>query len=92
MIKKHKKLFNIAFLLAFLFVTLLINFSHCEKKVHSSPFCPACHFQNSTLATNQINFCQLPPLFILETLDSYESFQYKHIFFIHPTSRSPPLV
>lgn len=92
MIKKHEKLFNVAFLFAFLFVILLINFSHCEKKVHSSPFCPACHFQNSTLATHHISFYQLPPLFILETLNSLESLQYKHIFFIHPTSRSPPLI
>ena len=81
-----------AFLLIFLLINLFINFSHCEKKVRSSYFCPACHFQNSTLATSQINFFHLPPLFTLETLNSFESFQYKHIFFIRPTSRSPPLV
>lgn len=92
MIKKYEKLFNVAFLLIFLFVTLLINFSHCEKKVRSSHSCPACHFQNSTLATSHINFYQLPPLFTVETLKSFESFQYKHLFFIHPTSRSPPLI
>jgi hypothetical protein len=81
-----------AFLLIFLFVNLFINFFHCEKNVRSSHFCPACHFQNSTVATSQINFFLLPPPFTLETLKSFESFQYKHIFFIHPTSRSPPLI
>jgi len=92
MIKKYEKLFNVAFLLAFLFVSLLVNFSHCEKKVHSSYFCPACHFQSSALATGQINFFMLPPLSTLGTLNSFEPFQYKHIFFIHPNSRSPPLI
>jgi len=81
-----------AFLVIFLFVSLFINFFHCEKKVRSSHFCPACQFQNSTLATNQINFFQLPQLALLEILKSFESFQYNQIYFVPPASRSPPLV
>lgn len=81
-----------AFLLVFLLVNLFINFIHCEKKVRSSHFCPACQFQNSTLATNQINFFQLPQLALLDMLKSFESFPYNQIYFVHPASRSPPLV
>jgi hypothetical protein len=81
-----------AFLLVFLLANLFINFIHCEKKVRSDHFCPACQFQNSTLATNQINFFQLPQLALLEILKSFESFPYIQIFFIHPSSRSPPLI
>jgi len=92
MVKKYKKLFNIAFLLVFLLVNLFINFFHCEKNVRSDHYCPACQFQNSTLATNQINFFHLPQLALLEILKSFESFQYNQIFFVHPASRSPPLV
>lgn len=92
MIKKYKKPFNMAFLLVFLLVNLFINFIHCEKKVRSSHFCPACQFQNSTLATNQINSFQLPQLALLEILKSFESFQYNQIYFVHPASRSPPFV
>jgi len=92
MIKKHKSLFHLIFLSTFLSLTLFINFFHTEKNVRSSDFCPACHFQNSTLTTTQINFFHLPQLSLLEILKTFESFNYKEIYFIEPTSRSPPQI
>lgn len=92
MIRKHKKPLNLAFLFTFLFLTLFINFFHTEKNILRNDNCPACHFQNSTLTTSQINFFQLPQLFLLETRITFYSFNYKQIFFINPTSRSPPQI
>ncbi len=92
MIKKYKKLFCLKFLLTFLFLILSINFFHTEKNIQPNHFCPACHFQDSTLATDQINFFHLPQLCLLEILKKFESFYYWQVFFIDSTSRSPPQI
>ncbi len=92
MVKRHKKLLCLKSLLIFLFLTLFINFFHTEKTVQPNHFCPACHFLNSTLATNQINFFHLPQLYLLEILKKIESFNYWQVFFIDSTSRSPPQI
>jgi hypothetical protein len=87
---KQRKLFNLAFLFIFFILTLSINFFHCEKNSEENKFCPACHFQNSTLTTTQINFFHLPQLSLLEIRIIFDSFNYKQTFFVNPTSRSPP--
>jgi len=89
---KKIKLLNLLFLLIFLFATLFINFFHTDKTVLSKDDCPACNFLHSTLATSQINFFQLPQLYLLETLKTFYSFSYQKIFSLIPTSRSPPQV
>jgi len=89
---KKIKLLNLLFLLIFLFATLFINFFHTDKTVLSKDDCPACNFLHSTLATSQINFFQLPQLYLLETLKTFYSFSYQKIFSLIPTSRSPPQI
>lgn len=92
MVKGHKKYFNLAFLLTFLFIILFINFFHSENTLARNDNCPACHFQNSSLTTSQINFFHLPPPSVLGIFKSFESFSYTYIFIIDPSSRSPPQV
>ena len=92
MSKAQKKYSNIIFLFAFLAVTLFINFFHTEHAVQTNNTCPACHFQNSTLTTSQINFFHLPQLSLLETLKTFETFNQDQLFFITPASRSPPQI
>jgi hypothetical protein len=90
--KKYRTLYNLIFLFFFLSVTLCINFFHTESSIHPNHNCPACQFQNSTLATSQINFFHLPQLTLLEMLKTFEAFHYKSLCFVNPTSRSPPQV
>lgn len=88
--RKLHPIFNLAFLALFFIITLSINFFHTEDSLQSNHNCPACQFQNSTFATSQINFFHLPQLVLLEALKTLENFHYSHLFFINPTSRSPP--
>jgi low temperature requirement protein LtrA len=88
--RKLRTISNIIFLSLFLSITLFINFFHTENTIQPNHNCPACQFQNSTLATNQINFFHLPQLVLLETLKTFEIFHYSNLCFINPTSRSPP--
>jgi len=92
MLNNSKKLLNLAFLIIFLSLIVFINFLHTEKTLTCNNFCPACHFLNSTFATSQINFFHLPPLYLLETIQAFESFHYKQISIINPLSRSPPQI
>lgn len=92
MTKKYKKRANVIFLFLFLGVILFINFFHTEKDIQNNKDCPACHFQNSTLTTSQINFFHLPQLYLLETIKTFDSFNYEELFYIEPASRSPPII
>ena len=92
MLQKHRIGFNIGFLLAFDFLTLFINFLHQDAGLQGGNSCPACHFQNSTLTTTQINFFISPQLTLLDTLRTCESLQTDQVVLISPSSRSPPLV
>lgn len=90
MTRKYRKYFNIAFLLIFLGLTLSINYIHTEDTLQRSDSCPACHFQNSTMATAQIDFFHLPQLSVLEIIKVFESFHIQLLVSITPSSRSPP--
>jgi hypothetical protein len=90
--KKHRTISGLIFLFLFLSVTLCINFFHTENSIQPNHNCPACQFQNSTLATSQIDFFHLPQLTLLEMLKTFEAFHYKSLCFVNPTSRSPPQV
>ncbi len=83
---------NLSILLAFLFITLGINFFHSETNLSPSHSCPACHFQNSALTTAQVNIFILPQLELIDTLKTISDAQYHQIYYIQPSSRSPPLV
>jgi len=87
---RRKSYANIFFLLVFLFVTLGINFTHTERFLTSSDSCPACHFQNSTFTTNQIDFFHLPQLALIDYLDWSEPYQIHETVLVAPSSRSPP--
>ena len=91
MVKSYRKECNLTFLFIFLFLTLTINYFHTEDTIKRSDSCPACQFQNSTLMTAQIHFFHLPQLSILEMLKIFESSRISRLFFITPSSRSPPL-
>ena len=86
----HRKRFNIAFLFIFLILILTINHFHTEDTLKRSDNCPACQFQNSTLMTAQIHFFHLPQLSTFEMLKIFESFFISNLFYVAPSSRSPP--
>jgi len=90
MIKEHKTPLNLIFLFTFLLVSLLINYLHTETSIHDNNKCPACHFENSTLITAQINSFILPQLAFLEILKTHETFYLNNIYVVSPSSRSPP--
>jgi len=90
MTRKYRNHFNIAFLFIFLGLILSINFVHTEDTLQRSDSCPACQFQNSTLATAQIDFFCLPQLSVLEIIKVFKSFHIQQLVFITPSSRSPP--
>ena len=87
-----RKIFHTIFLFIFIAAFLSINFFHTEKYIHSNDSCLACHFQNSTLVTSQINFFSLPPLFLLGVLRAIKSYHYNYLSCIDSASRSPPAV
>jgi hypothetical protein len=91
MAKSCKKQYNIAFLFIFLFLILAINYFHTEDTLKRNDNCPACQFQHSTLMTAQIHFFHLPLLLPLESLRIFNSSAPGNLFFVNPSSRSPPL-
>ncbi len=90
MTRRYRKNFNIAFLFIFLGLILSINYIHTEDTLQRSNSCPACQFQNSTLATAQIDFFHLPQLSVLEIIKVFESVHIQQLVYITPSSRSPP--
>jgi len=90
MTRKYRNYFNLVFLFIFLGLILSINYFHIEDTLQKSDSCPACQFQNSTLATAQIDFFHLPQLSVLEIIKVFESFHIQQLVFITHSSRSPP--
>lgn len=88
--KRCRKYLNLGFLFLFLFAVLFINFFHTEKSFERDNTCPACNFQNSSLATSQINFFCLPPLSSLISPMLNLSFNYIYLSSSDSSSRSPP--
>jgi hypothetical protein len=90
MLRRNRVLFNLAFLILFLGISATVSLFHTETGYEMDPFCPACHFQVSCLATAVIHFFQLPilsPLELTETLVC--SSHIAEVVMDHP-SRSPP--
>jgi hypothetical protein len=87
---KKESFLLIAFLVVFFAVSLLINFFHTEKTIFHKDNCPACNFLNSTFATGQINFFQIPELFFIDIIKTSLSFHLKETFLISSCGRSPP--
>ena len=90
MISKRRPFFHMFFLGVFLTLTLFINFFHTEHSRGGTDTCPACQFHNSTLTTNQIDFFQIPQLFVLDMLRISEFFTGDQARLLTPSSRSPP--
>lgn len=89
-VKKHHRLSVLIVLFLFSAITLSIHFLHTESSIQGNHNCPACHFQNSTIATQQANVFHLPQLMLLEMLKTFEAFHYNSLCFVNATSRSPP--
>ncbi len=89
--KSSSGYYHIAFLFIFLSLTLAINFTHTEDTLKRNDNCPACQFQYSTMMTAQIDFFHLPQLLVLDSLKIFESRGLSLLFFVTPSSRSPPL-
>jgi hypothetical protein len=91
MIGRMRKVLNIAFLLTFLLVSSGICFFHTEKPGGHDPFCPACKFQNSAVATAHFEFFQLPILTVSETIRPQRPFAGRIGMRPQLTARAPPL-
>jgi len=88
--KRWLRLFNIGFLGIFLCLLLFINFFHIEETLYSNDNCPACQFQNSVISTSPVQCFCLPDLSFIENISYLENNSYNDVFFVFPSSRSPP--
>jgi hypothetical protein len=92
MIGRTRKVLNIAFLLMFLLVSSGICFFHTEKPGGHDPFCPACKFQNSTVATAHFELFQLPVMTVSETIRPLRPLVYRVGMRPRLAARAPPFV
>lgn len=95
MSSKQMKRFTLVILLAFLSITLFIDFLHTEKCFEARSPCPACRYQSSTLTVNQSflsNCYHQPQLVAVAVLSLSDSSDYKQSFYGNATSRSPPQI
>lgn len=88
----NRRLFNLAFLIAFFVVTATINICHTETGLDADPSCPACNFKSTCLATAVIHFFQLPVISPLEIMDCFVAVDYIEEVIPNSVSRSPPAV
>jgi hypothetical protein len=86
------KLLNVLFLLVLLIVAAGINFFHTDSSTGMDPRCPACHFQNSAIATAEIDSFELPVLtgFEFENLRQTPALEIEVTLLV--PARGPPLV
>jgi hypothetical protein len=75
---------------SFLLTLLLVNFFHTEKGPRPSSSCPACNFQQTSLAASLAPVLHLPQLFMLEILAPADFLPKTFAFVIDLVSRSPP--
>jgi hypothetical protein len=92
MIGPIRKVLNIAFLLMFVFVSSGICLCHTEKPGGHDPFCPACKFQNSAIATAHFEVFQLPILIVCETITLWSPFPRRIGIQPRLAARAPPHV
>jgi hypothetical protein len=90
MIKRHKKLLNVLFLVLFLLITASINLFHTEKSPWEDPRCPACAFQHSSVATAEFDFFLLPTFSLLEIVKGIEFSEHTTLLTVSISARSPP--
>lgn len=84
--------FRVLFLLAFVTITLGINFLHTETGPRGSSDCPACHFLTSSLSTSPSIVFVVPALLCQGTLVRVEPLRSSEIVVLSLCSRSPPEV
>lgn len=92
MASKRREFSRIFLLCLFVSTTLAINFLHTETTVSSNDNCPACHFQNSSIATQQVYTFFIPQPAISGILKKFEFFHYTYLYVIDPNSRAPPKI
>gem|GEM_PF-1369908 len=74
----------------FLATILLVNFFHTEKSPFPSSSCPACHLQQTSLATGVALVLYVPQLLLLEILPIPECSIEISALAIDLVTRSPP--
>jgi hypothetical protein len=89
---KHKNSVSVRIivLFSFLSVTLFISYFCIENTMHPSEFCPACHLQDSILATDLVTGFNLSQLTLLEILKTFEFSHHSQTKLSIPLSRPPP--
>ena len=92
MATKQREFIGLFLLLFFVSTILSINFLHTETTVSEDDNCPACHFQNSSITTHQINTLFIPQPSISGILKTFEFFHYTYLYAIDPNSRAPPQI
>jgi hypothetical protein len=87
----QKKVGHFVIFVFFLAVTLLIDFFHTEKTLRENPSCPACHFQNSSLATQTDHCLYQPHIDFVEVIEAFRVFSYERLIPVDLSPRGPPL-
>jgi hypothetical protein len=90
MTQRKRKLLCLAFLTMLLLTSALIDFFHTEAGADQDPYCPACRFRASSLATVVILFVVLPSLARGEIIASQDRCEDEAQFVKVASARSPP--
>lgn len=80
----------LAFLTTLLLTSALIDFFHTEAGADQDPYCPACRFRASSLATAVTLFVVLPSLAIGGIIASQDRCEDEAQFVKVASARSPP--
>lgn len=91
-IRAKERYLNLGFILIFLFISLFIHCFHTEKTLTGKDNCPACNFQNSSLATGYIYFFYIPDLIFKDIIKPNKTSHLREVFISSALSRSPPFV
>jgi hypothetical protein len=90
MSKEGRQYFNLIFLYLLLLISASISLLHSDAAGDEDPYCPACVFQSTSMATAVIYSFQLPDLFVQETVRPEACSEYSTHVPIILQARSPP--
>ncbi len=76
---------------SFLIALLVANFFHTEKGPRQSSSCPACQFQQTSIAAGVVPVFNLPPLLLFGILPLSECLPEIPVFGVCLSNRSPPV-
>ncbi len=89
MVKKGRAFFSVVYLIAFVTLTLGIQYFHTEG-AGSGRECPACHFLSSSLSVAPVQFTFLPPVLCRRIPKTAEPVRLHEGIDLSLSSRSPP--